>query len=87
MLKTDMNYLINLVPLNFSRKIDEAAAINLASVIGLFTTFKYQINGHRSRQMIPFLCISAVFMANLRLIFRSVFWFWSLFTLGGRQCG
>ena len=42
------------MPVNFSRQIDEVTAINLASVSGLFATFKYQINAHRSRQMIPF---------------------------------
>jgi len=60
-----MSYIISLVPLNFSRQIDQVTAIDLASVSGLFATFKYQINAHRSRQMTPFIYKSAIFMADL----------------------
>ena len=48
-----MSYIISLAAINFSRQIDEVTAIHLASVSGLFATFKYQIEIYRSRQTIP----------------------------------
>ena len=39
---TKINYVINLTASSFSRQLDEVAALNLASVSGLFASFKYQ---------------------------------------------
>ena len=47
-----MNYVINLTLSNFSRQIDEVAALNLASVSGLFASFKYQSSSFTSEQTI-----------------------------------
>jgi len=65
--------MISLVPLNFSRQIDEVTAINLASVSGLFATFKYQTNAHRSRQMIPFFNINQPFSWQTFDLFLGLF--------------
>ena len=45
-----MNYVINLRDSNFFRQIDEVAALNLASVRGLFVWFKYQNSSSTSEQ-------------------------------------
>ena len=37
-----MNYVSNLKATNFSGQLDEVAALNLASVSGLFASFKFQ---------------------------------------------
>ena len=47
-----MNYVINLTASNFSRQLDEVAALNLASVSGLFASFKYQNSSFTSEQTI-----------------------------------
>ena len=47
-----MNYVINLTLSNFSRQLDEVAALNLASVSGLFASFKYQNSSFTSEQTI-----------------------------------
>ena len=47
-----MNYVINLTDSNFFRQIDEVAALNLASVRGLFVWFKYQNSSSTSEQTI-----------------------------------
>ena len=39
-----MNYIINLTASNFSRQLDDVSALNLASVSGLFASFKNQNN-------------------------------------------
>ena len=47
-----MNYVIILTASNFSRQLDEVAALNLASVSGLFASFKYQSSSFTSEQTI-----------------------------------
>ena len=45
-----MNYVINLVPSNFSRQLDEVTAVRLASVSGLYANFKFAVDSQPSRQ-------------------------------------
>ena len=47
-----MNYIINLTASNFSRQLDDVSALNLASVSGLFASFKNQNNNPNSEQTI-----------------------------------
>lgn len=57
----------------FKRQTDEVAAINLASLSGLFDTFKYEINSRCSKKTPPVFHVDwAFFMAKLTHIFRSV---------------
>ena len=47
-----MNYVINLTASNFSRQLDEVAALTLASDSGLFVSFKYQNSSSSSEQTV-----------------------------------
>lgn len=47
-----MSYVINLTASNFARQLDEVAASNLASVCGLFASFKSQNSSSTSEQTI-----------------------------------
>jgi hypothetical protein len=47
-----MNYVINMTASNFSRQLDEVAALNLASVSGLFESCKYRNSSSTSEQTI-----------------------------------
>ena len=47
-----MSYIINLTASSFCRQLDEVAALNLASVSGLFASFKYQNSSCTSEQTI-----------------------------------
>ena len=52
-LLVNMYCVILLVPSNFSRQLDEVAAINLASVSGIFASFKYSLQSSCRRQTTP----------------------------------
>ena len=68
-----MNFVIHLVPSNFSRQLDEVGAINLASVSGLFASFKYQVDSHYPRQTAPVLHICRPFSWQAVDLFLGLF--------------
>lgn len=78
-------YIITLTLVNFSRVLDEIGAINLASVSGIFASFRLQNDSCLPRQTLT--CFSywiPFFVAVFGFVFGSIFWFWSKFALAGR---
>ena len=73
-----MNYIINLTASNFSRQLDDVSALNLASVSGLFASFKNQNNNPNSEQTIR------NFQINRPFSWQSIDLFLGLFSGFGR---
>ena len=73
-----MFYVINLAPSRFCRQLDEVAAIKLASVSGLFASFKYALHDLSSKQG------PHVFHVNQCFSWHSLDLFLGLFSPPGR---
>ena len=73
-----MNYIINLTASNFSRQFDDVSALDLASVSGLFASFKNQNNNLNSEQTIH------NFQINRPFSWQSINLFLGLFSGFGR---
>ena len=73
-----MNYLITLTLVHFSRILDEATAIQLASVSGLFATFKHQCESQHPEHVTP------VFRVNQYLSWQAFDLFLGFFSGHGR---
>ena len=68
-----MNYVVNLTASNFSRRLDEVSAINLASVSGLFASFKYQNSNSTSRQTVRIFQVDRPFSWQCLDLFLGLF--------------
>ena len=68
-----MNYVINLMACNFSRQLDEIAALNLASVSGLFASFRYQNGSSASEQTVRNFQVDKLFSWQCLDLFLGLF--------------